>query len=113
MSFLINTAYATTTSAAHHASTQSFLEMLPMLIIFIAVFYFLIIRPQSKRTKEHQKLLNDLKLDDEIMTAGGILGKISRFRDQYIVIEVNENTYITLQKNSIAQVLPKGSLDNI
>lgn len=113
MSFFIDTAYAASTQAAHHANTQSFLEMIPMLVIFVAVFYFLIIRPQSKRSKEHQKLLNELKIGDEIMTAGGILGKVRQFRDQYIIIEINENTQITLQKNSIAQVLPKGSVDNI
>ena len=113
MSSIISTAYAANHSMAHHAGAGSFLSMLPMLVIFIAVFYFLIIRPQSKRSKAHQKLLNELKMGDEIMTAGGILGTVSKFRDQYIVIEVCEGTQITLQKSSIAQVLPKGSIDNI
>lgn len=112
MSFLINTAYAAGTTA-HHTGTESLLSMLPMLVIFIGVFYFLIIRPQSKRAKEHKNLLDNLGLGDEIVTAGGIVGKVKQLRDQFIVIEVAENSQITLQKSSIAQVLPKGSIDNI
>ena len=94
-------------STGHAASGGSFLSMLPVFVIFIAIFYFLIIRPQSQKAKKHQALVNDLTIGDEVMTAGGIVGKIAKLRDPYVHITVAEGVEIKFQKNSIAQVLPK------
>ena len=110
---LLPTAYAASSHTAGHATSGGFLSMLPIFIIFIAIFYFLIIRPQSKRAKAHQKLVNDLTIGDEVMTAGGIVGKVAMLRDSYIVLTVAENVNIKFQRNSIAQILPKtGEVDN-
>ena len=102
---LIPIAHAATQGASHTGG--SLLSMLPIFVIFVAVFYFLIIRPQSKRAKQHQKLINELTIGDEVMTAGGIIGKVAKLRDPYIVITIAEGVDIKLQKSSIAQILPK------
>ena len=87
--------------------------MLLMLVVFIAIFYFLLIRPQSKRSKEQKQLMNDLSIGDEIATAGGVLGRITRIKDGYVVICVGKDTEITFQKTSVATVLPKGTIESI
>ncbi len=78
--------------------------------IFFAIMYFMIIRPQQKRAKEHQNLINSLSKGDEVETTGGMLGKIAKVGDNSLQIEVSEGVVIKLQKNSISKVLPKGSL---
>lgn len=102
----------TAAPAAGQATTGqgSFLTLLPTLVIFILIFYFLLIRPQSKRAKEQRKLMDSLAKDDEIMTTGGIAGKIMEINDNFVVLRVAKDTDITLQKNSVAAVLPKGTL---
>ncbi len=110
----ISTAYAAPATHAAHATPEgSFLSMLPMLVIFIAVFYFLLIRPQSKRAKEHKELVDNLAVGDEVLTTGGVIGRLTKLRDNYIVITVAKEVEITLQKNAIASVLPKGTLDSV
>lgn len=89
----------------------SFLHMLPMLILFILVFYFLLVRPQSKRAKEQKKLLSSINAGDEVMTAGGIMGRVVRLKDNYVILAVAKGVEVTLQKGSIASVLPKGTMD--
>lgn len=113
--FGIGDAFAQTAApAAGHASSQgSFLTLLPTLIIFILIFYFLLIRPQSKRTKEHQKLIQSIANDDEVMTTGGIAGKIVEINDNFIVLRVAKDVDMTFQKNAIAAVLPKGTLKSL
>lgn len=116
MSFLsmlgISTANAATTTAA--APQQgSFLSVLPMLIIFIAVFYFLLIRPQSKRAKEQRNLLNSLAMGDEVLTTGGIVGRITKLRDNYIVLLISKDMEMTFQKGAIVSILPKGTMESI
>ncbi len=90
----------------------SFLHMLPMLILFILVFYFLLIRPQAKRAKEQKKLLSGIGVGDEVMTAGGILGRIVRLKDSYVIIAIAKGVEVTIQKGSIASILPKGTLES-
>ncbi len=85
-------------------------EMLIMIGIFFAIMYFMIIRPQQKRTKDHQKLIGSLSKGDEVVTNGGIMGKISNVGDQSINLDVADGVTIKLQKSSISSVLPKGSL---
>ena len=101
------TTAATDVAERHQGSFWSML-WLPLLIIL--VFYFLLIRPQSKRAKEHRRLLENLSIGDEVMTSGGIIAKVVRLKDNFVVIEVSKDVELTLQKSSIAQVLPKGTV---
>jgi len=113
MSFLnllgIGNAYAQAANA-HPSAGQGFMSMLPMLLILIAFMYFLIIRPQSKRAKEHRQLIGNLKKGDEVVTTGGLLGKINKITDNFITLEIADNVEITIQKASIATSLPKGTM---
>ncbi len=105
---------ATSASTAHHQSTAAgLLSMLPMLIIFVLVFYFLLVRPQQKRAKEQRNLMEQLAIGDEIVTAGGILGRISKLRDNFVVLTVAKGVEITMQKSSISSHLPKGTIDSM
>lgn len=106
MDFLIQNAYA---QGAQQADPFGFL--LPMIIIFVA-FYFLLIRPQQKKQKAHSALVAGLKTGDEVLTAGGILGKITGVSEHYVVVKVAENTEIKMQRASISQVVPKDTFDN-
>ncbi|PIZ03616.1 MAG: preprotein translocase subunit YajC [Gammaproteobacteria bacterium CG_4_10_14_0_8_um_filter_38_16] len=110
----ISTAHAATTTASAAAPHQgSLLSMLPMLILFIAAFYFLLVRPQSKRAKEQRLLLSSLSVGDEVLTSGGIAGRLTKLRDSYAVITVGKDVEMIFQKASIATVLPKGTLETI
>lgn len=115
LSFLgINDAYAAADTAAqagaHHGSTW---QMLLLPILLILVFYFLLIRPQSKRAKQQREMISKIGIGDEVMTAGGIVGKITRLKDNYVVMKIAKEVEITLQKSSVATVLPKGTVDTI
>lgn len=112
MSFsLISTAAAATGTAAPAASANAGnMPSIILLVVFIAVFYFLLIRPQSKRAKEHQNLVNNLQRGDEVVTSGGIFGKIVNIEDNIITLALNGDTEIKLQKAAIGSVLPKGTL---
>ena len=107
----IGNAYAVAAPAAGHES--GLMSMLPMLVIFVVVFYFLLIRPQSKRAKEHRELIGNLSQGDEIVTNGGVLGQISKMSEDFVVLRIAENVNITLQKGSITKILPKGTLESI
>lgn len=85
-----------------------------LLPIFILVLmYFILIRPQSKKIKEHKKMVTALKLGDEIATSGGIFGKITKLTESYVMLKIANNTEIKLQRNSVNQILPKNTLDHI
>ncbi len=86
--------------------------MLP-LIIFVLIFYFLLWRPQSKRNKEQKELLSSLNKGDEVLLAGGMIGKITKVVDDYIVVEVANNIEIRFQKAAVTASLPKGTIKNI
>ncbi len=107
MDFLIQNAYA---QGAEQGGPFGFL--LPMAIIF-AAFYFLLIRPQQKKQKAHTQLIAALKEGDEILTAGGMLGKITAVSEHYIVVKISENTEIKMQKASVSQVVPKDTFDAV
>jgi preprotein translocase subunit YajC len=85
------------------------MTFLPMIGIFV-VFYFLLIRPQQKRAKEAKMMLEALQKGDEVITAGGIVGKISKLAEQYATIEIAPNTEITVQRAAVSQLLPKGTI---
>ena len=84
-----------------------------LLFGFMILIYFLMIRPENKRRKTHQDMLASLDVGEEIVTAGGILGKVSKLTDQYIELSIADNTKIKIQKTSISAVLPKGTLKSI
>ncbi len=107
MDFLIQNAHA---QGAQQGDPFGFL--LPMIIIFVA-FYFLLIRPQQKKQKAHSALVAALKEGDEILTAGGMLGKITGVSEHYVVVKISENTEIKMQKSSVSQVVPKDTFDAI
>ena len=104
---LISPAYAQATGAM--PQTDTLLTFLPMVAIFV-VFYFLLIRPQQKKAKEARAMLTSLEKGNEVVTAGGIVGRITRLSDQYATIEVAPGTEITVQRQSISQLLPKGTI---
>lgn len=81
--------------------------------VFVAVFYFLIWRPQSRRTREHRELMGSLGKGDEIVTSGGVLGRISRVDGEFITVEVAEGVELRMQKGAVAAALPKGTLKSI
>lgn len=84
-----------------------------MMAGFIFIFYFFIWRPQSKRAKEHRTLLTGLNKGDEVVTSGGVVGKIMQMNENFVVLEIAENTQITVQKPAVSQVMPKGTLKSM
>lgn len=88
-------------------------SFLPMMLIFIIGAYFLMIRPQNKRVKAHRKLLAELSKGDEVVTIGGIVGKVAKLTDDFVTLSVANGIDLTLQKGAISNVLPKGTLKNI
>lgn len=80
---------------------------------FILIFYFLIWRPQSKRAKEHKALMAGLNKGDEVVTSGGVAGKITKVSDDFIVVEIADNVEVKVQKVAVAAALPKGTLKDI
>ena len=84
-----------------------------IIVAFILVFYFIIWRPQSKRAKEHRELVASLGKGDEIVTNGGLIGKIVKVEEQYLVFEVANNVQLKLQKGAVSAALPKGTLKSI
>ena len=97
------------------AQQGSPMSMLFIFIIFGLVFYFMIYRPQAKRNKEHKKLMSELTKGTEVLTAGGIIGKITKVPEKgdVIVIALNDQTEITINRNYIAAVLPKGTIETL
>jgi len=85
-------------------------QSLLMTFLMAAIFYLMIWRPQSKKTKEQKNLMNNLTVADEVVTSSGILGKIIRLSEQFVVLEISPGAEVKFQKQAIAQVLPKGSL---
>jgi preprotein translocase subunit YajC len=109
---LVSPAHADTTGLPAQPGSGG-MSLLLMTGVFIFFMYFVIWRPQSKRAKEQRNLISSLAKGDEVVTAAGIVGKIAKISDQYIVLAVTDTMEITMQKNSIANVLPKGTLKSI
>jgi len=84
-----------------------------IIIAFALVFYFIVWRTQSKRTKEHKELVGGLSKGDEVVTSGGMLGKITKVDEQFLVVEIADNVEIKIQKGAIASALPKGTIKSI
>ncbi len=106
----ISEAFAQTAPAAATGSTESTLySMLPLVLMFV-VLYFIMIRPQMKRQKEHKAMIEAIAKGDEIVIGGGMLGKINKLGDSYVSVEVAPNVEVQVQRTAIVQVLPKGTI---
>ena len=111
---LISTAHAAATEAAQTAAPGGGgISELAMLFFFIAIFYFLLIRPQSKRQKAQRELISNLQKGDEVVTSGGVLGRIADLKDDFISPDVAKGVELKMQKQAVANVLPKGTLKSI
>ncbi|AOS81786.1 MULTISPECIES: preprotein translocase subunit YajC [Hydrogenophaga] len=103
---LISPAYA---QAATGGTESTLLGMLPLVLMFV-VLYFVMIRPQMKRQKEHKAMIEAVAKGDEIVTAGGFLGKVSKIGDTYIGVELADGLEVQMQRTAVVQVLPKGTI---
>ena len=88
-------------------------ESLILIVLMFAVLYFLMIRPQMKRAKEHKTMIEALQKGDEVVAGGGLLGRISKISDTYVTVEVADNVEIQMQRGAVQLVLPKGTIKNI
>ena len=106
---LISNAYAQTAAGG---PMESAMQFLPIILMFV-VLYFLMIRPQQKKAKEHKALLEGLGKGDEVVTASGMVGRITKVSEDFVTIEIAANVEVQMQKPSIAVVLPKGTLKSL
>jgi preprotein translocase subunit YajC len=107
----ITPAFAQTAPAAAAGGDMqsSLMSMLPLVLMFV-VLYFVMIRPQMKKQKEHRAMIEALAKGDEVATVGGVLGKVSKLGDSYVSLEVANGVEIQIQRSAVVQVLPKGSI---
>jgi preprotein translocase subunit YajC len=105
---IISPAYA----QAAPGGDAGFIGFLPIVLMFV-LLYFLMIRPQMKRAKEHKQMVEALQKGDEVITAGGVLGRITKIGDAYLGIEIAPNTEVSVQRASVQTILPKGTLKSI
>lgn len=109
LDFLVSPAFAQT---AAQPQPNALMQFLP-LIVLVVLFYFMLIRPQMKRSKEQREMLGALAKGDETLTSGGLAGRIAAIGENYITLEIAEGVAVKVQKSSIVSVLPKGSLKNL
>ncbi len=107
MDFFITNAYAQ--AAATQPAANPLMSFLPLIILF-GIFYFMLIRPQMKRAKEQRAMIAALNKGDEVLTNGGVLGRIDEIAEQYVTLEIAPGVTVKLQKQAISAVLPKGTL---
>lgn len=105
---LISNAYA----AGAATAGPDLMGMLPLVVIFV-LFYFMLIRPQMKRAKEQKNMMDALQKGDEVVTTGGLLGKVVKVSESYVSVEIADNLIVTVQKPAIATLLPKGTIKNL
>lgn len=115
MDIVATTAYAAPEAAVPAPSTPQGggASFIVMLVLFLVVIYFAVWRPQNKRAKEQQNLLNSLAKGDEVMTAGGLLGRVNKIAGPYVSLGITNTVDILVQKASIVSVLPKGTLKSL
>ena len=107
--FFISDAYAQTAPAAAPSAGSSFLSMLPLVLMFV-VLYSIMIRPQMKRQKEHRAMIEAVAKGDEVVTSGGLLGKVTKIGDVFITLEFGQGMEAQCQRSAVTQVLPKGTI---
>jgi preprotein translocase subunit YajC len=108
MNALISSAWA----QAGASSSSGQLAPLLMMVVFIAIFYFLLIRPQQKKAKDHQAMVAKLSVGDEVVTSGGILGRVTDVGDTFVTLEIADSVRIKVQKGQVTSLMPKGTLKN-
>ncbi len=113
MSFFITEAFADTAAAATPAAGAANYSSLLFMVVLFAVFYLFFIRPQTKRQKEHRAMVQALTKGDEVITSGGLIGKIINTTDDYIVLEIAEGVEVKIQRMAVSSSLPKGSMKTI
>lgn len=106
MDFFIASAHA---AAGGAPQGGGFMSLVPLILIFI-VFWFLLIRPQMKRAKEHRQMVSALSKGDEVVTSGGVLGRITDLNDSFVTLEVAEGVKLKVQRHAVASVMPKGTV---
>jgi preprotein translocase subunit YajC len=106
MNLIISTAWAADPAPPANGGLIGFL---PLILIFV-IFYFLLIRPQSKRAKEHKAMITALAKGDEVVTAGGILGRITELAEQHLTLEIADGVEVKIERHTVQKVLPKGTL---
>lgn len=111
MSFFISDAIAEAGAATSQSPDPLASLILP--IGLVVLFYFFLIRPQSKRQKEHKNMVKELQKGEEILTSGGILGKVVNIKDDFIILEIAKETLLTIQKNSVQTIMPKGTIKEL
>ncbi len=109
MDFFISDAMA----AGEAAPQGGGLQLVFMIALFFGIMYFMIIRPQSKKAKEHKTMLDALSKGDEVVTTGGILGKVVKMGDNFIELKVSESANVKIQRHAITSVMPKGTMKGI
>ena len=107
---LINSAWA---QAPGGAPPGGGMESMILIVLMFGVLYFLMIRPQRKRAKEHKTMVEALQKGDEVVTSGGMIGRISKINENYVTIEVSEKVEILVQRPAVQLVLPKGTIKNM
>jgi len=106
---MISSAFAQAPAGGGDAGMMNIL----FIVLMFVIIYFLMIRPQMKRAKEHRTMLEALQKGDEVITAGGVLGRVSKMGEAYVTIEIAPNTEVSVQKSAVQTVLPKGTLKSI
>jgi preprotein translocase subunit YajC len=109
---LISNAWAQAAPAAGADPTGGLMGMLPIILMFV-VLWFLMIRPQMKKAKEHKAMVEAMQKGDEVLTNGGIAGRITKVGENYVSVEIADNVEVTVQKGAIASILPKGTLKTL
>jgi len=113
---LISNAYAQAAAPAGQDPMGSFMGIVPLILMFV-VLWFLMIRPQMKKAKEHQKMVSEMQKGDEVVTQGGIIGRITKVSENYVTVEVAEGKdgpiELTMQKQAVSAMLPKGTLKTL
>ena len=105
----ISQAWAQTASPQQGGGIESML----LIVVMFGVLYFMMIRPQMKRAKEHKSMIDALQKGDEVVSGGGILGRVSKINENYVTLEVAQGVEMTLQRSAVQVVLPKGTIKNI
>ncbi|MDR2876440.1 MAG: preprotein translocase subunit YajC [Chromatiales bacterium] len=104
MGFFISDAWAQDGGAA-----GGFVGLLPLIVIFV-IFYFLLLRPQIKRAKEHKQMVTSLSRGDEVISNGGLLGRITRLDEQFVSVEIADGVIVKMQRTAVAAMVPKGTI---
>lgn len=111
--FIITTNLAYADLSKEVAQSDNMLNQIIMMVVLFGAMYFLLIRPQNKKAKEHKDLILSLNNGDEVITVGGLLGKVIKVIDHFVVLAIADGVEVAVQKQAIAQILPKGTLKSL